>query len=158
MALPDTPDPCPDLREGLALGAPEHTGFVAAWNWVVGIFRKASDYLCLGVNDITGEVNIVAGNGIKVESSGRDITISLYTPDPDDPNPPDPDPDEPNPDDPTTDPDTNPGPTGGPPPNVTSPDTGSGEGGCNGWADDDINNADDDAGNDGDSCAVLNGW
>ena len=42
MSLPDTPNPFPTLREGLALGANEHRGFVCVWNWLCGIMRMAS--------------------------------------------------------------------------------------------------------------------
>ena len=77
MAFPDTPDPCPDLQEGLALGAPEHAGFVATWNWIVGVFRKAKDFFVFGVNGRTGSIEIVAGDGIDVSTSGKTITISI---------------------------------------------------------------------------------
>jgi hypothetical protein len=77
MAIPPTPSPCPDLHQGLALGAPEHQGFVAAWNWIIGVFRKAKDSLVLSVNGISGDAKIVGGEGIKVVTAGQTITISL---------------------------------------------------------------------------------
>lgn len=77
MGLPFLPSPCPELRPGLALGAPEHQGFVAFWNWLVAIFRRAKDYFVLGVNGIKGEVRIVGGEGISVCTAGQTISISL---------------------------------------------------------------------------------
>lgn len=77
MALPVLPDPCPTLKMGRALGAPDHTGFVAVWNWIVGVFKKARDYFVLSINGRTGCVDIVAGSGINVSTSGKTITISL---------------------------------------------------------------------------------
>jgi hypothetical protein len=77
MSLPSLPSPCPELRPGLALGAPEHQGFVAFWNWLVGVFRRASENFVLDVNGIKGDVRIVGSEGISVSTSGQTITISL---------------------------------------------------------------------------------
>lgn len=77
MSLPSLPSPCPELRPGLALGAPEHQGFVAFWNWLVGVFRQVRENFVLDVNGIKGDVSIVGGEGISVSTSGQTITISL---------------------------------------------------------------------------------
>lgn len=66
MSLPATPNPFPTLREGYALGANEHRGFVNVWNWLTGIMRKAKDFFCLGLNNRTGDISVVAGEGIDV--------------------------------------------------------------------------------------------
>ena len=173
MALPATPDPCPDLQEGLALGAPEHAGFVAAWNWIVGIFRKAKDFFVFGVNGRTGEIEIVAGDGINVLTSGKTITISIGDGEDED-------------DGDMGDGDGGGGGDGssgssgdgsgggggsggsgsGGSGSGSSGGSGSGEGygegdggGCNGWSDDDDVNGNGDAfGNQGDDCNVVNGW
>ena len=170
MAFPDTPDPCPDLQEGLALGAPEHAGFVAAWNWIVGIFRKAKDFFVFGVNGRTGEIEIVAGDGINVLTSGKTITISIGDGEDED-------------DGDMGDGDgggggdgssgsSGSGSGGGSGGSGSSGDSGSsggsgsgegyGEGdggGCNGWSDDDdANDEGGDFGNQGDDCNVVNGW
>lgn len=77
MNLPTQPNPFPTLREGLALGAREHSGFVNVWNWLCGIMKKAKDYFILGINDRTGNVNVVAGEGINVTTEGNTIMISI---------------------------------------------------------------------------------
>lgn len=77
MALPATPSPCPNLRPGLALGAPEHQGFAATWNWVVGIFRNAAKYIVSSINGAAGDMSIVGGTGIQVVTSGSTITINV---------------------------------------------------------------------------------
>lgn len=66
MSLPATPNPFPTLREGYALGANEHRGFVNVWNWLTDIMRKAKDFFCLGLNNRTGDISVVAGEGIDV--------------------------------------------------------------------------------------------
>lgn len=71
------PSPCPTLREGLSLGAREHSGFVNVWNWIVDIFRNAKNKLVLAVNGRTGDLSIVAGTGIDVVTNGNVITIGL---------------------------------------------------------------------------------
>ena len=75
--IPQTPNPCPDLQEGLSLGAPEHKGFVTTWNWILNIFRNIKKYLPTAVNGRQGNINIVAGTGIDVIASGNTITIGL---------------------------------------------------------------------------------
>lgn len=75
--IPSTPNPCPNLQEGLALGASEHQGFVAVWNWIVDIFRNIKKYLPTAINNRTGNISIVAGTGIDVIASGHTITIGL---------------------------------------------------------------------------------
>ena len=77
MSLPSTPDPFPTLKEGLALGADDHTGFVNVWNWIAGIMRQAKDYFTFGVNGRSGDLNLVAGEGISVTTEGQTIMISL---------------------------------------------------------------------------------
>ena len=77
MALPITPNPFPTLKQGLSLGAPEHRGFAAAWNWLADIMRKAKDYFVLDLNGKHGEVSIVGGDGIQVVTSGHTITINV---------------------------------------------------------------------------------
>ena len=76
MNMPAEPNPFPTLKAGLALGAKDHRGFVNAWNWLCGIMRAAKDYFCLGVNGRTGNVNIIAGEGINVTAEGKTIMIS----------------------------------------------------------------------------------
>lgn len=76
MALPSVPAPCPTLRPGLSLGAPEHQGFAATWNWIVGIFRNAAKYLVSSVNGTAGDLAVVGGNGIQVVTSGNTVTIN----------------------------------------------------------------------------------
>lgn len=71
------PNPCPTLKQGLALGASEHAGFVAVWNWIVDLFRSPKDNFVIGVNDRTGKINIVAGEGVDVITNGNTITIGL---------------------------------------------------------------------------------
>lgn len=88
MSLPSFPSPCPQLRAGLALGAPEHQGFVSFWNWLVAVFRKAKDNFVLSVNGIKGDVRIAGGEGVSIATSGRTITISLGEGDTTDKNPP----------------------------------------------------------------------
>ena len=75
--IPQTPNPCPDLKEGLSLGAPEHKGFVTTWNWILNIFRNIKKYLPTAINGRQGNINIVAGTGIDVIASGHTITIGL---------------------------------------------------------------------------------
>lgn len=70
MSLPATPNPYPTLKEGLALGAREHAGFVNVWNWLCGIMREAKKYFTLGINGRTGDINVVAGEGINVTTEG----------------------------------------------------------------------------------------
>jgi hypothetical protein len=79
MSLPMSPDPFPTLKEGLALGARDHRGFVNVWNWLCGIMRKAKDYFCLGLNNRTGDVSLIAGEGIDVTTEGNTIMISVGT-------------------------------------------------------------------------------
>lgn len=71
------PDPCPVLKQGLALGAPQHEGFAAVWNWIVDLFRSPKDNFVVGVNNRTGKINIVAGKGVDVITKGETITIGL---------------------------------------------------------------------------------
>jgi len=71
------PNPCPTLREGLSLGAKEHSGFCECWNWVMDFFRNIRENVVTKVNDRTGKINIVAGDGIDVVASGDTITIGL---------------------------------------------------------------------------------
>ena len=71
------PNPCPTLREGLSLGAQAHAGFCEVWNWIIDFFRNLKENVVTKVNDRTGKVNIVAGNGIDVVASGGTITIGL---------------------------------------------------------------------------------
>ena len=77
MSLPIAPNPFPTLRQGLSLGAPEHQGFAAAWNWLTGVMRKAKEYFVLAVNGKHGELTIVGGDGIQVVTSGSTITINV---------------------------------------------------------------------------------
>ena len=77
MSIPELPNPCPTLQEGLALGAQEHQGFVATWNWIVDFFRNIKNYFVSNVNGRTGKINIVAGSGIDVIAEGDTITIGL---------------------------------------------------------------------------------
>lgn len=71
------PNPCPTLREGLSLGAKEHAGFCDVWNWIIDFFRNLKENVVTKVNDRTGKINIVAGDGIDVIASGSTITIGL---------------------------------------------------------------------------------
>lgn len=71
------PNPCPTLREGLSLGAKEHAGFCDVWNWIIDFFRNLKENVVTKVNDRTGRINIVAGDGIDVIASGSTITIGL---------------------------------------------------------------------------------
>lgn len=71
------PNPCPTLREGLSLGAKEHSGFCECWNWVMDFFRNIRENVVTKVNDRTGKIKIVAGDGIDVVASGDTITIGL---------------------------------------------------------------------------------
>ncbi len=73
------PPASPTLREGLALGAPEHAGFVAMWNWICGFFRSIREQIPTDVNGRTGRIAIVAGEGIDVVASGSVITVALGT-------------------------------------------------------------------------------
>lgn len=166
--LPSEPSPFPTLREGFAIGASENAGFVNAFNWIAEILRKASDFFCLGVNDRSGKINIVAGEGINVTTSGQTITISIGNGDNTDTDT------TTDPDDPTTP--TTPTGTGGG--GTAGGGGGTGTGGrwtdatpsggkphgdgvsnCNNWSDEVPDNSDsDDAGNDGDNCNELNGW
>lgn len=75
--IPNLPDPCPTLKEGLALGADEHKGFVKTFNWVVEFFKKIKERIPTSINDRTGKIAIVAGNGIDVVANGNTITIRL---------------------------------------------------------------------------------
>lgn len=75
--FPPEPNPFPALREGLAIGAPEHRGFIAAWNWMADIMRRAAECFCLGVNGRTGRLCLIGGEGIDVTVSGRTICVSL---------------------------------------------------------------------------------
>lgn len=75
--IPNLPDPCPTLKEGLALGADEHKGFVKTFNWIVDFFRKIKERIPTSINDRTGKIAIVAGNGIDVVANGNTITIRL---------------------------------------------------------------------------------
>lgn len=75
--IPPHPNPFPTLRDGLAIGAPEHRGFVAVWNWVADIMRRAAECFCLGVNGRTGSLSIIGGEGIDVTVAGRTICVSL---------------------------------------------------------------------------------
>ena len=79
MSMPEPPNPCPLLKGGLALGAREHRGFAVAWNWLLGILRKAEKFFCLSINGRTGNINVVAGNGIDVTADGNTITIAAGT-------------------------------------------------------------------------------
>jgi len=79
MSLPATPNPFPTLREGLALGAREHSGFVNVWNWLCNIMRNAKEYFTFGVNGRSGDINVVAGEGINVTTEGQTIMISVGT-------------------------------------------------------------------------------
>ena len=172
MSLPSTPSPCPDLQEGLAIGAPEHNGFVATWNWIVGIFRKAASYLVLGVNNVHGDITIAKGRGIDVTTSGNTITISLSgdggdddddddgDSDDDDPPPPIPPPIPPNPPPdvppnipPNVPPNT---PPNSPPRTSDAPEDQSSS--CNDFSDGVPNDWGYDPGNEGDNCAEVNGW
>lgn len=76
MAKPTPPLPCPTMKEGLALGAPEHRGFVRVWNWLMDALRHATKYFVTTINNRTGDVAIVAGEGIDIFTNGRTITIS----------------------------------------------------------------------------------
>ena len=76
MGFPQEPSPFPTLQKGLALGASEHAGFVAVFNWIAKLMRKASSFFCLGINGRTGKLNLVAGTGISVTVSGSTITIA----------------------------------------------------------------------------------
>lgn len=172
MALPALPSPCPDLRPGRSLGAPEHQGFAATWNWILGIFRNASKYIVSSVNGASGDISISAGDGVDIHTSGSTVTISLGSgnntndnpggggggggggsgggggnPTPGNPTPGNPTPGNPTPGNPTP---GNPTP-GNPTPGGTD---------CNGWSDEDEYNSNDDGGMDnfGDSCDELNGW
>lgn len=75
--IPQLPNPCPTLKEGLALGADEHKGFVKTFNWIVDFFKKIKDRIPTSINDRTGKIAIVAGSGIDVTASGETITISV---------------------------------------------------------------------------------
>lgn len=75
--IPNLPDPCPTLKEGLALGADEHKGFVKTFNWIVDFFRKIKERIPTSINDRTGKIAIVAGSGIDVVANGNTITIRL---------------------------------------------------------------------------------
>ena len=77
MSLPATPSPFPTLKEGYALGAADHRGFVNVWNWLCGIMRKAKEYFCLAMNNRTGEISLIAGEGIDVTTEGNTIMISI---------------------------------------------------------------------------------
>lgn len=88
MAIPPVPNPCPTLKPGLALGAPEHAGFVSAFNWLIGIFRAAKENFTFSVNGASGDVSIEGGEGIAVSTSGRTIIISLGEGDTSDKEPP----------------------------------------------------------------------
>jgi hypothetical protein len=77
MALPPIPNPCPDLKPGLSLGAPEHKGFVSAWNWLFALFRSAKDNFVFSVNGATGDLHIVSGEGISVTTRGSTLTIAV---------------------------------------------------------------------------------
>ncbi len=71
------PNPCPTLREGLSLGAAEHSGFCSCWNWIIDFFRNIRENVVTKVNGRTGKISIVAGDGIDVVASGGTITIGL---------------------------------------------------------------------------------
>lgn len=73
------PNPVPTLKEGLALGAPVHIGFVRMWNWIVDFFRTADQRIVTELNGRTGRVSIVAGNGVEVITTGNTITVGLGT-------------------------------------------------------------------------------
>lgn len=75
--IPQLPNPCPTLKEGLALGADEHKGFVKTFNWIVEFFRKIKERIPTSINDRTGKIAIVAGSGIDVVANGNTITIRL---------------------------------------------------------------------------------
>lgn len=75
--IPQLPNPCPTLKEGLALGADEHKGFVKTFNWIVDFFKKIKDRIPTSINDRTGKIAIVAGSGIDVVANGNTITIRL---------------------------------------------------------------------------------
>ena len=156
MSLPIAPNPFPTLRQGLSLGAPEHQGFAAAWNWLTGVMRKAKDYLVLDVNGKHGELTIVGGDGIQVTTSGTTITINVGDGedenDGDADSTPAPGPTPGSTPEPTPTPTPTPGPTPGP---------GSGDdGGCNAWSEEETGAGDGDGGmdNGGDNCSELNGW
>ena len=91
MGLPALPNPCPVLRPELALGAPEHQGFVASWNWLFSLFRAAKDNFVFGVNGASGDLRIVGSEGISITTSGSTITIAISEDGDktDKPNPPD---------------------------------------------------------------------
>lgn len=75
--MTDLPSPCPTLQEGRAIGAEENTGFVAMWNWLVSFFQTIKENIVTGINNRTGDVFIVAGEGIDVNVADNTITISL---------------------------------------------------------------------------------
>ncbi len=77
MALPPIPSPCPDLKPGLSLYAPEHRGFVSAWNWLFALFRSAKKNFVFGVNGATGDLRIKGGDGISVTTKGSTLTIAV---------------------------------------------------------------------------------
>lgn len=170
MALPIVPSPFPTLRPGLSLGAPEHQGFVNAWNWMAGVLKKAKDFFVLALNGRHGEMSIVGGAGIQVVTSGSTITINAG--DGEDENygggyggyggygggsggypAPSPTPS------PSAGSQFKPHYTPSPGPVLGGGSNDDDGGGCNGWSDD-PGNADGDDGvmNPGDSCGELNGW
>ena len=171
MSLPSTPSPCPDLQEGLAIGAPEHNGFVATWNWIVGIFRKAASYLVLGVNGAQGDITIEEGRGISVTTSGNTIRISLSgdggddDDDDDDSYDDDPPPSIPPPIPPNIPPNVPPNIPPNVPPNTppnSTPRTSDApedqSSSCNDFSEGVDNDWGYDPDNEGDNCAEVNGW
>ena len=75
--IPPLPNPCPTLREGKFIGAQEHSGFVRTFNWLINILRNIKEYLPTEVNGRTGNISIVAGDGVEVVTSGNTITVGL---------------------------------------------------------------------------------
>ena len=71
------PSPCPTLQRGKAIGSSENAGFTTMWNWIVDFFQNIKKYITVGINNRTGNIYLVAGKGIDVNTSGNKITISV---------------------------------------------------------------------------------